>query len=401
MQNNRTGIQSSPVKEVDSVSRLRDCACITGIGQTDYSRASARSELQLAVQAARAALADAGVAARDVTAIVPYTPGIGADEMAAQLGMGELAYAGSSKMGGASAVASLLTACMLIDTGIARHVLLFCARNGRSGARVDPRSIHPPGTAFRRDFEHPYGAMVPAQWYAMIARRHMFERGSTREDAGALAVQQRAYACLNPLAMMHGRPLTLDEYLAAPPIYDPFHLYDCSLESDGAVAFVVSARDALRGLPQRPVYIGGVAQSKPPGSDDLYNRSSLFEIGLTHAAPRAFAMAGVGPEDMDGAMIYDCVTWIALLQLGEAGFCPRGETSAFLRAGHMALEGRLPVNTHGGLLSEAHLGGYNHVVEGVRQLRGACGARQILDAHWIAVTGWGDLGDGALALLHN
>ncbi len=380
---------------------LRDKACIVGVGKTDYSKESGRTVLTLAVQAARAAIKDAGLRPGEIDAILPYVLGPTADEMASQLGISELRYSSIIKMGGATFVACLETAALLIHTGIAKNVLVFCSRNGRSGARVTGRMNIIPGQAFRRDFENPYGFTVPGQWYAMIARRHMIEYGTTREDAAHFALAARKHANLNPAAMMQDRTMSLDEYMTSPPIFDPFHLFDCSLESDGAAAFVVSAADVAKDMPHRPVYIAGAAQAKPACSDDLCNRPDMFEIGLTRAAPRAWAMAGMKPADMDGAMIYDCFTYVALLEIEEAGFCARGEVGDFIKDGRIELGGALPMNTHGGLLSEAHIAGINHVIEAVRQLRGDCGARQIEGAERIAVTGWGDLGDGALGVLRN
>ena len=229
----------------------------------------------------------------------------------------------------------------------------------------------------------------------------MIEFGTTREDAGHFAVAMREHAGRNPNAMMRGVPMTMDDYLASRPLYEPFHLLDCCLESDGAGALVVSSAQGARDMPHKPVYISGVAQAKPACSDDLCNRPNMSDIGLTKAAPRAFAMAGVGPGDMDAAMIYDCFTYIALIQLEEAGFCARGEAGEFVRNGCIGISGKLPVNTHGGLLSEAHIAGINHLIEAVSQLRGDCGPRQVPDARHIAVTGWGDLGDGALAVLRS
>ena len=156
----------------------------------------------LALQAARAAIADAGLKPREIDAILPYVLGPTSDEMAAQLGISDLRYSSIIKMGGATFVACLETAALLIHTGIARNVLVFCARNGRSGTRVTGRVNTIPGQSFRRDFENPYGLSVPGQWYAMIARRHMIEFGTTREDAGHFAVAMRKHANLNPNAMM-------------------------------------------------------------------------------------------------------------------------------------------------------------------------------------------------------
>jgi acetyl-CoA acetyltransferase len=380
---------------------LSDRACIVGIGQTDYSKASGRSVEMLALQAARAAIADAGLKPNQIDAILPYILGPTADEVAAQLGIANLRYSSIIKMGGATFVACLETAALLIHNRIAENVLVFCARNGRSGTRVTGRVSTIPGQSFRRDFENPYGFSVPGQWYAMIARRHMIEFGTTRQDAGHFAVAMRRHANLNPNAMMRDVPMSMDDYLKSKPVYDPFHLLDCCLESDGAGAFVVSSPERAKDLRGKPVYISGAAQARPACSDDLCNRPDMFEIGLTDAAPRAFAMAGMKPSDMDGAMIYDCFSYVALLELEEAGFCKRGEVGDFIKDGRIELGGDFPINTHGGLLSEAHIAGINHVIEAVVQLRGDGAARQIEGAERLAVTGWGDLGDGSLAVLRS
>ena len=169
-------------KRMDSDLReLSDRACIVGVGQTDYSKASGRSVQMLALQAARAAIADAGLKPSDIDAILPYVLGPTSDEMAAQLGIADLRYSSIIKMGGATFVACLETAALLIHSGIARNVLVFCARNGRSGTRVTGRVNTIPGQSFRRDFESPYGFSVPGQWYAMIARRHMIEFGTSAD----------------------------------------------------------------------------------------------------------------------------------------------------------------------------------------------------------------------------
>jgi acetyl-CoA acetyltransferase len=380
---------------------LSDQACIVGIGQTDYSKQSGRSVEMLALQAVRAAIADAGLKPGDIDAILPYVLGPTADELAAQLGIANLRYSSIIKMGGATFVACLETAALLIHNRIAQNVLVYCARNGRSGTRVTGRVNTIPGQSFRRDFESPYGFSVPGQWYAIIARRHMIEFGTSREDAGQFSVTMRRHANLNPNAMMRDVPMSMDDYMNSKPIYDPFHLLDCCLESDGAGAFVVSSAERAKDLRRKPVYISGAAQARPACSDDLCSRPDMFEIGLTNAAPRAFAMADMKPSDMNGAMIYDCFSYVALLELEEAGFCARGEVGDFVKDGRIALGGAFPINTHGGLLSEAHIAGINHVIEAVVQLRGDGGARQIAGAERLAVTGWGDLGDGSLAVLRN
>ena len=255
------------------------------------------------------------------------------------------------------------------------------------------------GGEIARDFYLPFGLTAPPQWYALMARRHMHEFGTTEAQLGAVAIAMRRHAQLNPAALMHGKPLTLDEYLASPMIASPYRLYDCSLETDGAAAYVVTSAERARDLQRKPVYVMGAAAGQPYPADEICGRPDFHGIGLTHAAPEAFAMAGVTPADTDFAQIYDCFTFEVIQQLEEAGFCKRGEGGAFVENGGIELGGKLPVNTHGGLLSHAHLLGLGHVVEAVRQLRGEAGERQVPDAHLGVVTGWGDFGDGSIAVL--
>jgi acetyl-CoA acetyltransferase len=197
---------------------------------------------------------------------------------------------------------------------------------------------------------------------------------------------------------MHGRELSYEDYLASPMITDPYRLLDCCLETDGGTAVLVGPADGPSdGRPR--VRIAAVTQGRPFPADDIVNRPDPLTIGLTHAAPRAWEAAGVGPDDMDFAQIYDCFTFEVLQQLEEAGFCGRGAADSFVADGNIELGGKLPINTAGGLLSEAHVIGLNHVVEAVRQLRHEAGDRQVADARWGAVTGWGDFGDGSIAVL--
>jgi acetyl-CoA acetyltransferase len=384
---------------------VKDRACIVGIGETEYTRGkgSGMSRLGLQLKAAARAIEDAGLSNQQIDGLMPF-PNVGnAEEFAASLGTENLRFAAIVHMGGAAPVASLGAAAAAVTAGIANYVLLPAGWNGYSSRRVrdvvstDASTL--PGGAIARDYYIPHGLTAPPQWYALMARRHMHEFGTRSEQLGAIAVAMRKHAQLNPNAVMHGRPMTLEDYLASPMLADPYRLFDCCLETDGAAAAVVTTVERARDLKQEPVIIMGVASGQPYPADEITNRADIFQTGVSIAAPEAFAMAGIGPEDVDFAQIYDCFTFEVLQQIEEVGFCKRGEGGPFVEGGRIELGGELPVNTHGGLLSEAHTLGMNHIVEAVRQLRRASGDRQVADAEIGLVTGWGDFGDGSLAIL--
>ena len=248
------------------------------------------------------------------------------------------------------------------------------------------------------EFEMPVGAIAPAQLYAPMARRHMELYGTTSLQLGEIAVTTRRHAALHGNAMMTA-PITIEDHQRSRMIADPLRLFDCSLESDGAAAVVVSGAEQARDMRKRPVFVMGIAEGHPDSPSTITQRPDLTTLGVAKAAPRAFAMAGVTPADIDVAEIYDCFTYIVLCQLEDLGFCRKGEGGRFVEGGALGLGGRLPVNTHGGLLSQAHVAGLNHIVELVRQLRGEGGATQVPDAEIGLVTGYGDMGDGAVAIM--
>ena len=200
---------------------------------------------------------------------------------------------------------------------------------------------------------------------------------------------------------MRGRPLTLEDYLASPFISYPARRLDACIETDSAAAVVVTSAERARDLKHKPAYVMAAAQGHPDSPDFIANRKDYVSIGLTKAAPRAFAMAGVTPADMDFAQLYDCFTFVVMRQIEEAGFCKRGEGPDFAKGGRIELGGELPVNTHGGLHSEGYAMGVNHMVEAVRQLRGQAGPRQIDNCRMGCVTSWGHYGDGSMAILRN
>ena len=374
-------------------------AAIVGVGMTDITRASGRSPTRLAYEAISAAAQDAGVEPKSIDGIIPYMQGTTAEDVMGMFDLRDVRFTAVPHMGGAGQVAGLRLAAMAIEARQAEYVVCFIARNGASGPKVHQRVTGLAGQLFRQEMEWVHGMNTPAQWYSLQCRRHMHDYGTSREALGAVALTMRAHAQLNPRAQMYGKPLTLEEYLAGRPIADPYWLFDCCPESDGACAVIVTSMDRARDGRHAPIRIAGSAEGHPDSADYIAGRPDFYNIGLSKAAPRALGEAGIGLEDIDVALIYDCFTFEVIQQLEELGACPRGEGGSFVLDGNIALHGSFPVNPHGGLLSEGHLGGMNHIAEAVSQLRGASGGRQIEAAEVAVVTGWGDMGDGSLAVL--
>jgi acetyl-CoA acetyltransferase len=381
---------------------LKEKAAIVGIGETEYSRDAGISVISPNLQAAKRAVEDAGLTIKDIDGIIPRADLVTTDELLSNSGIKDLRYSVIIRMGGASATASLQSAAMAVTSGVANVVLCVFGWKASSETRFSRRPVSSTGTLRRMtipgSFENPFGSFVPVQYYAHMAKRHMHEYGTTSRQFGAVAVAMRKHAMLNSNAIMKN-PMTIEDHQNSRMISEPFRLFDCCQESDGAAAVVVTSAERARDLKKRPVYIMGVAEGHPDSPEYIAGRPVLTEVGLKKAVPKAFAMAGVTPGDIDVAQIYDCFTYIVIVQLEDLGFCKKGEGGPFVENGRIELGGELPVNTHGGLLSQAHISGMNHIVEAVRQLRGEAGAAQVKGARIGLVTGYGDFGDGSIAIL--
>jgi acetyl-CoA acetyltransferase len=249
------------------------------------------------------------------------------------------------------------------------------------------------------DFKAPFGASGAPIQYALAARRHMHEYGTTSRQFGAVAVACRKHACLNPNAEMQ-TPITLEDHQDSRLIADPFRLLDCSLVSDGAGAVIVTTAERARNRAKAPIFILGMGYSCRFG--DLSYSDCLTTTAAHEASRQAFQMVGISPAEVDVAELYDCFTYVALVTLEDYGFCKKGEGGAFVEAGHIEIGGELPVNTHGGLLSQAHIGGMLHITEAVAQLCHDGGARQVEGAELAVVSGQcGEMGIHVTLVLSN
>ena len=380
---------------------LFEKGAITGIGETAYTRGSGKSDTALQMEASLKAIADAGLSPKDIDGVVPYASGSTvAEDFITNLGLPDLRYSATTPLGGASCVAGIQAAVSAVATGLANHVLIPIGRNGYSGSRIGNRVQQMPQFRTIGEYEMPLGTLAPAQLYSHMARRHMELYGTKSEHFAKIAMNGRKHAAMNDNALRQA-PMSLDDHQTSRMIADPLRLFDCCLESDGGAAVIVSTSERAKDMVRKPAYIMGVAEGHPDSPSAITQRPDITTLGTAKAAPRAFGMAGITHSDIDVAEIYDCFTYIVLCQLEDLGFCKKGEGGDFVSSTSFGFDGDLPLNTHGGLLSQAHIVGMNHVVELVKQLRGGAGAAQVKGARIGLVTGYGDMGDGTVAIMRS
>ena len=353
-------------------------SAIVGIGATEFSKRSGRSEMRLAVEAVLAACADAGIDPSEVDGISTYTMDNNPEmEVHRLIGGKALKMFSRIDYGGGAACGPLLQAAMAVATGICERVVVYRAMNERSeyrfGTGVADRGADPTYETAAFGWHSPHGLITPASWVAMSASAYLHKYGATTEDFGRVSVGGRAMAAENPNAWFYQQPITLEDHQNSRWICEPLRLLDCCQESDGAVACVVVSDERAKELNHKPAYIRGAAQG---ACDDQQSMTSYYREDITRltecslVAGQLYRQAGVGPSDIQTAVIYDHFTPYVMTQLEEYGFCQRGEAKDFLRSGEHLLTGSLPINTHGGQLGEAYIHGMNGVAEGVRQIRG-------------------------------
>lgn len=367
--------------------------------QTEFSQCSGCSVLQLARTACLGAIDAVGLRPKDVDGVVQFglfNDSVPAEVVGAAIGSGDLSYVMDFAQGGQSACYMAMHAAMAVEAGLANTVLVYRALNGRSGVRIGRVKA----TGGASGYRYPLGFGAYPHYTAMWARRYLLDTGSTEADLGAIAVALRRWALLNERAV-RTTPLSLDDYFASPYIAEPYRVEDCTIEVDGAAAILVTSLERAVDLHAPPIVISGSAWSSH-GYDGDMGSSLLYDDYsrnfTNHLRERLWGTAGLGPEDVDVAELYDCFTGALAQNIEGLGLVERGAAGTFAREGHMNLGGRLPVNTNGGLLSEGYLHGMNTLTEAVWQLQGTSGSRQV-DGAKVAVACSGAMHSGAAIVL--
>jgi len=361
---------------------------IAGVGTTAFGKLPGRSAWSLQAEAARLALEDAGLTKDDVDGLFTESQFsepllLHGHVLGRMLGL-RTNYLSTKSIGGATAISLVQEAAMAIHAGMCEVALCVFGENAKTGM---PMLFGLAQMGRGQADEIAYGMAGGPVMEARSAMRYMREYSVTAEMFGSVAIACRRHASLNPAATYRD-PLTMEEYLASRYVAEPLRVLDCTIAaSDGAVALVVTSAERARDLRQPPAYIAGMGAGD--NLDGFRDPTHYTHFAGARSSARAYAMAGIGPEDVDVAQLYDCFTSTVLITLEDYGFCKKGEAGPFALEGNLMLGGALPVNTSGGMLSEANMTGWNHLAEAARQIRGACGERQVPAAEVCVVSGHG------------
>ncbi len=373
------------------MARISDEVVIVGIGETRVGKLPGLQPVQIQAMAVRDAVDDAGLMLKDLDGLLNLDPYVTPSSMFATtlseyLGL-KPRFVSTIDVGGTvTGMTMIQQAIWAIESGYCETAACVYGENSATVRPPGVQGLHMHNLLGGEEWEEPFGCQGMVIPYALVAQRYMDQYGATTEDLGAVAVTTRKHALLNDNAQMK-KPLDYEEYLTGRMISTPLRLYDCSLVSDGGGALVLTTERRAQQLGARYVYVRSMAMRCTHNS--AVALPDVEELGMRDAAADCFAAAGVGPEDMDVLLLHDAFTISVLITLDAMGFSAPGESGALVRSGATALGGRWPVNPHGGLLSQAHIGGMLHLTEAVRQLRGEAGSRQVPDARLAAVSGNG------------
>ena len=361
---------------------------VVGIGQTEFSKESGRSELQLAVEAAKAAIEDAGLKPSDIDGLVSFAQDTNDEyDIIRAMGMSNVTWTGRTPFGGGGSSATVHMAAAAVASGAAKHVLIWRAFNERSGHRFGQpmgANINP-----QRDIHFSFGLDTPAKIYGLWYQHYMHEYGVSNEDLGRYVVLARKHAATNPAAWYYQKPITLADHQASRWIVEPIlRRLDCCQESDGGVALIVSSVERARDLKQAGVRVAGTSQFHSQGAHimfDYYHADLTYYADAARCATALYEQSGLKPSDIDVALLYENFSPIVFILLEASGFCGRGEAKDFIKSGACELTGSLPLNPHGGLLGEGYIHGVNNLLEAVRQIRGTA-ANQVSGAENVFVS---------------
>jgi acetyl-CoA acetyltransferase len=380
---------------------IADRYSIVGVGESARSRHSPQTRVAMAVDAARRAMADAGLKASDIDGVMSFQVMDSCDSQSVATYLGIRANCCLEVFGGGgSSEMIILNALSLIEAGICKTVLLFRSMHGRSGTRLgggagasDPIATTPNTLEIfypSKAFFLPYGLFSAAEQYALVAMRHMWETGTTEEHLGHVCLTFYEHAQRNPNALLYGRMITMEEYMQTPVMVTPFRKHDFCLESDEASALIITSAERARDLRSHPINIMGISAHNSAPHVVGYAMPDITDVGSFYAARQLWSMTGLGPSDIDVAAIYDCFTWVVLAQLEAYGFVGHGDAGPFVAEGNMKMNGKLPSNTAGGMQSEGYTNGMNNLIELVRQLRHTYAGteRQVVNCEVGLGTGW-------------